>query len=99
MTFTPSIADGISDTFVNPEMLDLARQLVDGSIVVDPEQTAAALRLIAERNRVIAEGAAATAVAAALTGRAGSGRIACIISGGNIDTATLTTILQGCLPA
>lgn len=99
VSFTPSIADGISDTFVNPEMLELAQQLVDGSIVVTPEETAAALRLVAERNRVIAEGAAATAVAAALSGRAGSGRIACIISGGNIDTATLVTILQGGMPA
>lgn len=98
VAFTPSIADGISDTFVNPEMLDLAQRLIDGSIVVDPDETAAALRLVAERNRVIAEGAAATAVAAALSGRAGVGRIACIISGGNIDTTTLTTILQGNLP-
>jgi threonine dehydratase len=99
VSFTPSIADGISDTFVNPEMLELAQRLVDESIVVTPEETASALRLVAERNRVIAEGAAATAVAAALSGRAGTGRIACIISGGNIDTATLTTILQGGQPS
>jgi threonine dehydratase len=96
--FTPSFADGISDAFVNPEMLELARQLVDGAIVVDREQTAAAARLVMERNRVIPEGAAATAVAAALTGQAGSGRIACIVSGGNIDAKTLITILQGATP-
>jgi threonine dehydratase len=97
--FTPSFADGISDSFVNPEMLELARQLVDGSIVVDREQTAAAARLVMERNRVIPEGAAATAVAAALSGQAGTGRIACIVSGGNIDTKTLVTILHGGTPA
>lgn len=97
--FTPSFVDGISDSFVNPEMLDLARRLVDGSIVVDREQTAAAARLVMERNRVVIEGAAATAVAAALSGRAGSGRIACIASGGNIDTTTLVTILEGGVPS
>lgn len=96
--FTPSFADGISDSFVNPEMLELAQQLVDGAIVVDRTQTAAAAKLVMERNRIIAEGAAATAVAAALTGQAGTGRIACIVSGGNIDTQTLTTILQGGVP-
>lgn len=96
--FTPSFADGISDSYINPEMLDLAARLVDGAIVVSRAQTAAAARLVMERARVIPEGAAATAVAAALTGQAGSGRIACIISGGNIDVATLVTILHGETP-
>ena len=98
VAFTPSFADGISDSFVNPEMLDLAKDLVDGSIVVSREQTAAAARLVIERNRVIPEGAAATAVAAALTGQAGSGKVACILSGGNIDTQTLLTVLRGETP-
>ena len=93
-----SFVDGIGLPFVNPEMLALAQELVDGSIVVDREQTAAAVRLVMERNRVIAEGAAATAVAAALSGQAGSGRIACIVTGGNIDAKTLVTILQGGTP-
>ena len=97
--FTPSFVDGISDSFVNPEMLELARELVDGSIVVDREQTSAAVRLVMGRNRVIPEGAAATAIAAALSGQAGSGRIACIVSGGNIDAKTLVTILEGGTPA
>ena len=98
VAFTPSFADGISDAFVNPEMLDLAKDLVDGSIVVSREQTAAAARLVMERNRVIPEGAAATAVAAALTGQAGGGRVVCILSGGNIDTQTLLTVLRGETP-
>jgi threonine dehydratase len=93
-----SFVDGIGLPFVNPEMLTLAQDLVDGAIVVDREQTAAAVRLIIERTRVIAEGAAATAVAAALSGQAGSGRIACIVTGGNIDAKTLVTILQGGTP-
>jgi threonine dehydratase len=96
--FTPSFADGISDSYVNPEMLELAQRLVDGAIVVDRAQTADAVRLVLERNRVVAEGAAATAVAAALSGQAGTGRIACIVSGGSIDPKTLITILQGRTP-
>jgi threonine dehydratase len=96
--YTPSFVDGISDSYINPEMFELARGLVDGVIVVDHAQTAAAARLVLERNRVIAEGAAATAVAAALSGQAGAGRIACVVSGGNIDSQTLVTILEGGTP-
>ena len=61
-------------------------------------QTAAAIRLLIERNRVVAEGAGAASVAAALTGRAGSGKIVCVISGGNIDSSKLVKILNGELP-
>jgi threonine dehydratase len=92
--FAPNIADATSDSSVDPAMFDLARRLIDGSIVVDREQTVSALRLVLERNRAVAEGAAATAVAAALTGEAGGGRIACVVSGGNIDAALLAVILQ-----
>lgn len=97
--FTASFVDATSDSYMMPEMYVLARDLIDGSIIVDLAQTAAAARLVMERNRVIPEGAAATAVAAALSGRAGIGRIACILSGGNIDTRTLVTILEGGTPA
>ncbi len=96
--FTPSFVDGINNPTTWPEMFELSQGLVDGSIVVSREQTAAAARLVIERNRVIPEGAAATAVAAALSGRAGPGRIACVVSGGNIGTNTLVTILQGSTP-
>jgi threonine dehydratase len=97
--FMPSFVDGIGTPSTWPEMFELAQGRIDGAIVVSREQTAAAARLVIERNRVIAEGAAATAVAAALTGRAGTGRIACIISGGNIDVKSLVTILEGGTPA
>jgi threonine dehydratase len=66
-------------------MLKLAQELLDGSIVVTLEEIAFAIKLAAERNRVIAEGAAACAIAAALSGKAGSGTIVAIVSGGNID--------------
>lgn len=96
--FTPNFVDGIGAPFVNVEMFELAQQLVAGSLVVSPEATAAALRLIVERNAVVPEGAGAVAVAAALAGMAGSGKVVCLVSGGNIDPATLVTILQGGVP-
>jgi threonine dehydratase len=97
--YTPSFVDGIGSPFVNQEMFDLATRLIDGSLVVSLEQTAAALRLIVERNRAVPEGAGAVATAAALAGMAGSGKVACLVSGGNIDTKTLVTILEGGVPA
>jgi threonine dehydratase len=96
--FTPNFVDGIGTPFVNVEMLELAQRLVDGSLIVNKDQTAAALRLVVERNRVVPEGAAATSVAAALAGMAGGGKIAAVLSGGNIDIKTLITILQGGVP-
>jgi threonine dehydratase len=74
-------------------MLARARQLLDGSLVAELDEVKSALRLLAERNRVIAEGAGACALACALAGKAGSGRVVCIISGGNIDFAKLCEIL------
>ena len=80
-----SFVDGAGGKTVLPSMWPLLSSLVDDSIVVSLKEVAYAMRLIAERTRVIAEGAAACAVAAALTGRAGNGKIVAIISGGNID--------------
>jgi threonine dehydratase len=66
-------------------MFEDARMLLDGSLVVTLKEAAHAMKLVAERNRIIVEGAAACAVAAALSGRAGSGKVIAIVSGGNID--------------
>jgi threonine dehydratase len=93
--YTPSYVDGIGSKALLEEMWPLASSLLSGSLVVTLEQTTAALRLLAERNRVIAEGAGATSVAAALTGGAGPGKVVCVVSGGNIDPAILATILSG----
>ena len=76
-------------------MWERARPLLDGAITLTLDETAAAVRLLAERARVVAEGAGALAVAAALSGRAGEGRIVCIVSGGNIDASRLAAILEG----
>jgi threonine dehydratase len=92
---TASFVDGIGGKSMLPEMWPLASTLLAGALVTSVAQAAAAVKLLAERNRVVAEGAAATSVAAALTGQAGSGKIVCIISGGNIDPAVLSRILVG----
>jgi threonine dehydratase len=76
-------------------MLDCARHLIDGVLVAALAEVAAAVCLLAERNRVIAEGAGACPVACALSGQAGAGKIACVISGGNIDSLKLCSILRG----
>ncbi len=83
--YTPSFVDGIGSKTVFPGMLAQAQQLLDGSIVSTLEEIAFALKFVAERNRVIAEGAAACSVAAAMSGKAGPGKIVAIVSGGNID--------------
>jgi threonine dehydratase len=93
--WTRTFVDGIGAPEVFPEMFELARDLLDGSLVVTLEETAAAVRLLAERGHVVAEGAGAVPVAAALSGRAGDGTIACIVSGGNIDADVLAGILRG----
>jgi threonine dehydratase len=96
--FTPSFVDGISGPNVFPGIWELTKQLVDGAIVVSLKETAAAFRLLVERNSVVAEGAGATALAAALSGKAGGGKVVCVISGGNIDKMKIVKILQGEVP-
>src|SRR5271170_5675139 len=83
--YNPSFVDGIGSKTVFPGMFELARKLLDGSLVVSLTEAAQAMKVVAERNRMIIEGAAACAVAACLSGRAGSGKVVAIVSGGNID--------------
>jgi len=83
--WTASFVDGCGGKSVFPRMWDLAHHLLAGSIVSTLEETRRAMRIVAERNRVICEGAGACAVAAGLSGKCGSGKIVCVVSGGNID--------------
>jgi threonine dehydratase len=92
--YQPSFVDGIGSKTVLPQMLDRARQLIDGALVAKLAEVAAAVRLLAECNRVIAEGAGACPVACASSGQAGAGKIVCIVSGGNIDSTKLCSILR-----
>ncbi len=80
-----SFVDGAGGRSVFPRMWERMRPLVDGSLVVSLEETRRAMRLMAEKARVIAEGAGALPLAAALSGKAGQGPIVCIVSGGNLD--------------
>ena len=83
--WTHSFVDGAGGQSVFPRMWQRMQPLVDGYIVVSLDQTRHAMRLMADKARVIAEGAGALPLAAALTGKAGSGPIVAIVSGGNID--------------
>jgi threonine dehydratase len=94
----PSFVDGIGASSVFPEIWTIVRSLVEGSLVVSLPKVAAAIRLLVERNRVVAEGAGGASVAAALAAKAGNGRVVCVVSGGNIDTAVLGRILRGEVP-
>jgi threonine dehydratase len=87
--YTPSFVDGIGSRVVFPGMFQLARTLLDGSLVVSLDEAAAAMKLVAERNRVIIEGASACAVAAAAKL---PGRIVAIVSGGNIDLSKFAAL-------
>ncbi len=91
--YTPSFVDGIGGVSVLPEMWPRVRELLDDSLVVSLEEIRAAIRLLAERQRVIAEGAGAASVAAALAGKAGAGKVVCVVSGGNIQREILAGIL------
>jgi threonine dehydratase len=80
-----SFVDGAGGKNIFPRMWERMRPVSDGSIVVSLEETRQAMRLLAEKSRVIAEGAGALSVAAALSGKAGKGPIVAVVSGGNID--------------
>ena len=97
--YRPSFVDGIGSRSVFPQMFERAQAVIDGSLVASLGDIAAALALMAERNHVIAEGAGAAALACALSGRAGTGRVICIVSGGNIDFSRLCAVLGGAIPA
>jgi threonine dehydratase len=88
-----SFVDGAGGQSVTERMWERMRPLVDGAITVTLDQTRQAMRLLADKARVVAEGAGALSPAAALTGEAGEGPIVCVISGGNIDLAKFSTLI------
>ena len=96
--YTATFVDGIGSKSMLNEMWPMVRNLISDSCVVSLRQIADAVKLLADRNHVIAEGAGASSVAAALSGQAGKGNIVCVVSGGNIDTSKLVTILEGNVP-
>jgi threonine dehydratase len=95
--FAPSFITGMGGPTVIPAMWPLVRSLVAGTALVSLAETAAAVRMLAERHHVIAEGAGAAPVAAALAGDH-PGPVVCIVSGGHLDAAHLAIILAGGVP-
>lgn len=98
VSYTPTFIGGIGGKSVLEEMWPLVSSLLDGALVNTLEEIVAAIRLLAERHRVVAEGAGGAPLAAALAGRAGSGKVVCVVSGGNLDAKDLIRILQGEMP-
>ena len=93
--YQPSFVDGSGSRRVLDSMWPLVAPLVDSALAIAVADVAAAVRLLAERVRVIAEGAGALAPAAALSGRAGTGKVVCVVSGGNINLSKVAEILGG----
>jgi threonine dehydratase len=93
--YVPSFVDGSGSRELIPQVWEHASQLLDDGFAIPLADVEVAVRTIAERARVIAEGAGALSVAAALTGRVTNARkVVCIVSGGNIDFGVLTRILR-----
>jgi threonine dehydratase len=90
----PSFVDGAGGKSVLPTMWPLLKNLVDGSIVMRLDEIAAAMRKTADRVHVVAEGAGGTAIAAALSGRAGTGKVVAVVSGGNIDLSRFSELVN-----
>ncbi len=83
--WTASFVDGAGGQSLFPRMWERIKPVVDGAVTVSLEETKTAMRLMAEKARVIAEGAGALPLAAAMSGRVGRGPIVAIVSGGNVD--------------
>ena len=90
----PSFVDGAGGKSVLPTMWPLLKSVVDASIVMSLDDIAAAMRKTADRVHVVAEGAGGTAIAAALSGRAGTGKIVAVVSGGNIDLSRFSELVS-----
>ena len=96
--YLPSFVDGAGSRELIPRVWAHASQVLEGGLAPSLREVADAVRVLAERPRVVAEGAGALSVAAALSGGTGGERIVCIVSGGNVDLAVLARILAGEAP-
>jgi threonine dehydratase len=96
-----SFVDGAGGRSVLDTMWPLLREYVHESIVVPLDEVARAMRLVAERARVIAEGAGACAVAAAVSpamASRGHKKVVAVVSGGNVDLAKFAQLVGACPP-
>lgn len=97
VSYQSSFVSGMGAPFVFPQMWPLASRLLDGAQAVELKGVASAIRMLAERHHILAEGAGAVALAATLAGAEGK-KIVCVVSGGNIDAGYLLKILHGEMP-
>lgn len=88
-----SFVDGAGGRSMIPRMWERVRPVTDSSIIVTLGEARRAMRLMAEKARVVSEGAGALPLAAALTGRAGDGPIVCVVSGGNVDLQKFSELI------
>jgi threonine dehydratase len=95
----PGFVSGVGFGSVLPEMWPLVRTMIDDVITVSLAEVAAAIKTMVEHNRVVAEGAGAVSVAAALSGRYAETKVCAVVSGGNLDNSMLATILEGHTPS
>jgi len=96
----PTFVDGAGGKSIFPRMWERMQGVVDGAIVVTLDEVKRAMRIVAEKMRVITEGAGALSVAAALSGRAGDGPIVAVVSGGNIDLKKFAELIgAGVIPS
>jgi len=91
----PGFVSGVGFGSVLPEMWPLVRSMIDDVIIVSLSEVAAAIKVLVEHNRIVAEGAGAVSVAAALSGRYRETKVCAVVSGGNLDASILAAILQG----
>jgi threonine dehydratase len=94
----PGFVSGVGFGSVLPEMWPLLKTMIDEVITVSLADVAAAIKTLIEHNRVVAEGAGAVSVAAALSGRYAETKVCAVVSGGNLDSAMLAAILEGRVP-
>jgi len=95
----PGFVSGVGFGSVLPEMWPLVKSLIDEVIIVSLAEVAAAIKVLVEHNRIVAEGAGAVSVAAALSGRYRETTVCAVVSGGNLDSSRLAAILEGRAPA
>lgn len=94
----PSFIKSIGGPSLVPELWPLASQLIDGAVVVNLQQVTEAMRLLFSKAKVVAEGAGAASLAAALCSEQATGNVVCVISGGNIDAEAYAQVLAGAIP-
>lgn len=95
----PSFIKSIGGPSLVPQLWPVARELIDGAITVSLAQVTEAMRLLFTKAKVVAEGAGAASLAAALSSEHARGNVVCVVSGGNIDATAYATVLGGGIPA